>query len=62
MIVEVRDETSLVIRPESVAEQTFLERFVGVQIQWDSPAPFQPNVGGLLLKVRVNEGNNGNKV
>jgi hypothetical protein len=50
MRCELRDSRTLVIIPESVAEQEMLLRFQGRQAKAETPPPFQPNVTLLVLE------------
>ena len=50
MIIETRNDKTLVIRPETVAEQTFLARFKDATIKVEDPQPFASNVSVLLIE------------
>lgn len=49
MRVELRDEKTMVVTPESTAELVALLKFSGGTVQVEEPKPFQANV--QVLKV-----------
>lgn len=49
MKAELRNETTLVITPESTAEMIVLRRFGGGTAAVERPEPFAPNVEALLV-------------
>lgn len=52
MKIEMRDEKTLVITPESIAEQVLLKRFEGAQAKTEKPQPFHTNVEPLIIEVK----------
>lgn len=50
MIIETRNDRTLIVRPETVAEQTFLATFEGAKIQIEKPQPFANNVSILKIE------------
>lgn len=51
MEVEMRDGKTLVIKPESTAEQEALVKFQGGVVSIEDPKPFTPNVKALKIEV-----------
>lgn len=52
MKVELRNATTMVITPESVAEQLALERFASGHATLERPLPFTSNVALLLVEAK----------
>lgn len=50
MIVELNDENTIVIKPESTAELLALGRFAGAKVTLEKAGWFQPNVDSLKLE------------
>lgn len=50
MKVEMRDEKTLVITPETTAEQIVLAAFAGGDVKVETPKPFQQNVTPLVIE------------
>ncbi len=50
MLIEVRDQTTLIIKPESTAELVFLQKFEGALAVKECPKPFAPNIEVLKLE------------
>jgi hypothetical protein len=52
MKVEMRDEKTIVIFPETTAEQIVIQRFVGGMVSTETPKPFQQNIVPLIVEVK----------
>lgn len=52
MKVEVRDESTLVLTAETVAEHVLLKRFEGVTAKLETVRPFGINATTLILEVK----------
>ena len=50
MQVAMRDEKTIEITPENVAEHHLLEKFDGCKISVERPKPFDSNVVKLIVK------------
>lgn len=55
MLIEMRDDMMLAIKPENTAEMAYLRTFVGGTIEVENPPPFTMNVEVLLIKKRVED-------
>ena len=50
MKVELRDEQTIIITPESTAELVVLQRFGGSTVEIEKPKPFNMNVEILKIE------------
>lgn len=55
MIIEMRDDMMLAIKPENTAEMAYLRSFVGGTIEMENPPPFTMNVEVLMIKKKVED-------
>jgi hypothetical protein len=55
MLIEMRDDMQLAIKPENTAEMAYLRSFVGGTIEVENPPPFTMNVEVLLIKKKVED-------
>jgi hypothetical protein len=55
MLIEMRDDMTLAIKPENTAEMTYLRSFVGGTIEVENPQPFTMNVEVLVIKKKVDD-------